>query len=260
MVRILLAGALLVIVAIAIVFLRSTPTPPTAPVGVPGASAVPIAAPAPPQELAPIQELNPQPTFTAPIAADVPSVTSSQPKPVPALPAPTITEQHTAPVATDPEPPIAGSSPYPAGGKPTGPFDLAWHLTRSGDIVTGSLTVTSLAPDSQVEVDVRPLGAITLRTQVRFAEILARRVPRSFPLQASAPTGGTLVITVTQVLAGRLGRSITIDLPPPGQVSVPQSTVPSQSPTPGTTPVDGVRTIRDASGQVLHLAPATPGP
>lgn len=264
MVRILIAGAVLVLAAIAlIVVLRSSPPPPVStqqPVGAPNTSVAPIAAPEPAQQSAPTPQPESQPTPALPIATNVPSVTSEFTRPVPLPPAPAIIQQQPTPVTTEPELPISGSSPYPAGGKPTGPFDLAWHLTRSGDMVTGSLTVTSLAPDSQVEVEVRPLGAITLRTPAHFAEVLTRRVPRDFPLQASAPAGGSLVITVTQVLAGRLGRSITIDLAPTRQEAAPPSAVPRQATQSESAPVNGVQTIRDASGQVLHLAPAVPGP
>ena len=166
---------------------------------------------------------------------------------------------------------IAGTSPYPEGGKPTGPFDLAWNLVRRGTAVTGSITVKNLASTSPVEISIRALGSAVLESPAQDTSDLASGALRDFPISVRMADGrGSLTVTVAHLRYIRRARTITIQLADDSGNAAQRANVSVAAPPAGnaastnrpdalTKPLTGSRIITDDAGQTIELHPASPG-
>ncbi len=166
--------------------------------------------------------------------------------------------------AEDPPENIHGDALYPAGGKPIGPFDLAWHLSRRGDAVSGSIVVKNLSADSPVELVITANGTALLEHPYAERATIARGQSHAFPVTVTTGAGASsLTVTATHLLYDRRSRTIAIDLTKPGTVDVPAEksvvndmhhdhAVPLLGPEPGTV------IIQDDGGERIKLQPAQP--
>jgi len=197
-----------------------------------------------------------QPQGSAQPKAEVDAVSSQKPQPQPVP---------TAPPVPDRE--VVGTSPYPAGGKPTGPFDITWSFSVGATRAQGTITVTHLSPTAHVTIEVVPRAGATLAQPFLEQVDLGKGESRTFPVAVGLGEGSnSLVVTVTAHGADRRARVVTIDLVPvpAAEPAIPSAVPPAGGPTASPTqsgqpaPLSGSQTIRDASGTVLELNPSAP--
>lgn len=231
----------------------SQPAERTAPANTQGATAEPPQAPSEPRRA----ELTP-------VAA-----TGASENGTPLTPLPTGRAPITGPTPLDET--IAGTSPYPEGGKPTGPFDLAWNLVRHGTMVTGSITVKNLASTSPVEISIRALGSAVLESPAQDTSDLASGALRDCPIAVRMAYGrGSLTVTVAHLRYIRRARTITILLADVSGSAAQRANASVAAPPAGnaastnrpdalTKPLSGSRIITDDAGQTIELHPASPG-
>ena len=266
----LIVGALCLALVMAALYVRSTHQEPAATAAQRQQSAPRLAernAPAPAdapgttagRTPAPPEQLHAELTPTAPTDA-AGSGPSAKPAPANGAPLPD-------PVPHDEA--VAGTSPFPEGGKPTGPFDLAWNLVRHGTAVTGSITVKNLASTSPVEISIRALGSAVLESPAQTTCDLASGALQNFPVAVHMTEGrGSLTVTVAHLRYVRKARTITILLADDGGSAAQRaagaapsigSAAPANRPDASTRPLTGSRIITDDAGQTIELHPAAPG-
>jgi hypothetical protein len=258
------AGALgLLLLAAAVAGLRSAAVTRVAPIGretpppaARGAAAIPVTAPGSPADSAPPG----QPPTTA--EAPAPGAGASQPATAGADAVRATPPPAGAAAASAAEEAVVGASPYPAGGKPTGPFDLAWNLVRRDALVTGSITVRNLSATAPVEVSFRALGDATLESPAAATRELARGASGDFPVTVRLASGaGSLVVTAAHLAVARRARIITIPLAGAGAAAAPGTTgvvAPDGAAGRPGDALTGSRTIVDDAGQRIELHPAAP--
>lgn len=272
----LIVGSLVILGgAVAVFALRPSPAAPTSvkPVSseVPSPTVAPIAPAAEPSPATERASAIPTAPVQPPVAASSPAPVPEPAAAVPPL-APTPPIVPTTPPSTAPERTVVGKSPYPAGGKPTGPFDIEWSFSVGTTSATGVITITQLASAPTVSIGVVARGSASLKQPFQERVEIPQDASRSFPVVVDLGTGaGSLVVTVTSEGADRRARSITIELvpqpaaesgvPAPGAESVVPATNPPNGVAPNpSVPLSGSRTIRDDSGEVIELNPSTPPP
>ena len=154
---------------------------------------------------------------------------------------------------------ITGISPYPAGGKPTGPFDISWNFTNQDKVATGSITVTNLSLDAVIEVSATAFGSAKFEKPYLERNEIPRGQSRAFPVSVVTGLGRCeIIVTVTHVLHDRRGRTITINLSKEKD-NRPDDTVPQPTVFPNSqgalpaAPLSGTKVIKDNAGQLIQL-------
>jgi hypothetical protein len=155
---------------------------------------------------------------------------------------------------------VIGESPYPAGGKPVGPFDIAWSFQVGATRAHGTISVRHLSPTAFVIVEVVPRDGARLERPFRVQAEIGKDGTQAFPLVVMlGPGSNTLVVTVTAQGADRRSRVVSIPLVPVAPLQTPAV------PSPGvggagkaTAPLSGSHIIRDERGEIIQLDPASP--
>lgn len=252
-------GALVAFAAVLVPW-RTGPPPPLA-------SSTPDAHPSSPAVVAhPVVEPKPLPPAT--VAADVPVLAPATPTAsaveVPVAPAkPGLPPVPPPPPVSEPERAVVGESPYPVGGKPVGPFDIAWSFQVGVAHAHGTIRVRHLSPTALVIVEVVPRDGARLERPFRAQVEIGKDGMQEFPLEVMlGPGTNTLVVTVTAIGADRRARVVSIPLIPVAPAPVPQASAPGAAPTGKTTvpsaPLSGSHVIRDERGEVIQLDPSSP--
>lgn len=170
----------------------------------------------------------------------------------------------------EPERQVVGESPYPAGGKPVGPFDIAWSFQVGVSKANGTITIRHLSPAAHVIVEVVAKNGARLAQPFRTEMDMGKDETRSYPLDVLLGQGSnTLVVTATAQSTDRRARVVSIPLVPAAPEPVPQTeeptaSTPNASPLPGSAsqkpaaPLTGSQVIRDDRGEVIQFDPAAP--
>lgn len=208
------------------------------------------------------------PTEVPPVPpAPIPTASAADPAVAPPanLPPPTPSEPSSAP---EPERPVVGESPYPAGGKPVGPFDIAWSFQVGVTRARGSITVRHLSSAARVVVEVVARDGARLAQPFRTEMELDQDGTQTFPLEVFLGEGtNTLVVTATAHAIDRRARVVAIPLVPAAAAPVsPAPAVPAAPVPPGSgdasgkpaAPLSGSQVIRDDHGEVIQFEPAAP--
>lgn len=167
-----------------------------------------------------------------------------------------------------PERPIRANSPYPAGGKPVAPVDLAWDIAMATDgsrAFHGSISITTRSGPALIAATLTGVGGATVTSAGSFsfpAVAAGQRLDLPVAGVAAAGPAGGVTIAVTYTTSDTRGRAVRIDLRDPAHLPAqPQpSADPEATAQDPAQPIRGTRIVTDDSGGRTILQPSSPPP